>query len=89
MQCSSAQGIIHLFSQSSVVGRFYGRMSRYPDTVLHNTILKQVNQIGSVTESIEAVRMSKKAGWGVMASHQSRETEDIFIVNLSISLAMG
>lgn len=32
--------------------------------------LMQVNQIGSVTESIEAVRMSKKAGWGVMASHR-------------------
>lgn len=31
---------------------------------------EQVNQIGSVTESIEAVRMSKKAGWGVMASHR-------------------
>lgn len=30
----------------------------------------QVNQIGSVTESIEAVKMSKKAGWGVMASHR-------------------
>lgn len=30
----------------------------------------QVNQIGTVTESIEAVKMSKKAGWGVMASHR-------------------
>lgn len=30
----------------------------------------QVNQIGSVTESIEAVKMSKKAGWGVMTSHR-------------------
>jgi len=30
----------------------------------------QVNQIGSVTESIEAVKMSKRAGWGVMASHR-------------------
>ena len=31
---------------------------------------EQVNQIGSVTESIEAVSMSKRAGWGVMASHR-------------------
>ncbi|RRT47079.1 hypothetical protein B296_00044846 [Ensete ventricosum] len=36
-----------------------------------NPCCGQVNQIGSVTESIEAVRMSKRAGWGVMASHRS------------------
>ena len=33
-------------------------------------MIVQVNQIGSVTESIEAVKMSKHAGWGVMASHR-------------------
>lgn len=48
---------------------------------------KQVNQIGSVTESIEAVKMSKKAGWGVMASHRSGETEDTFIADLSVGLS--
>ncbi|THU56720.1 hypothetical protein C4D60_Mb11t20180 [Musa balbisiana] len=49
----------------------------------------QVNQIGSVTESIEAVKMSKHAGWGVMASHRSGETEDTFIADLSVGLATG
>ncbi|KAG5007333.1 hypothetical protein JHK85_025875 [Glycine max] len=49
----------------------------------------KVNQIGSVTESIEAVRMSKQAGWGVMASHRSGETEDTFIADLSVGLATG
>ncbi|KAL2533578.1 Bifunctional enolase 2/transcriptional activator [Abeliophyllum distichum] len=44
-----------------------------------NALLLKVNQIGSVTESIEAVKMSKQAGWGVMASHRSGETEDTFI----------
>ncbi|KAK3040111.1 hypothetical protein RJ639_027837 [Escallonia herrerae] len=48
-----------------------------------------VNQIGSVTESIEAVKMSKHAGWGVMASHRSGETEDTFIADLSVGLATG
>ncbi|KAG6487628.1 hypothetical protein ZIOFF_056218 [Zingiber officinale] len=43
-------------------------------------LLLKVNQIGSVTESIEAVKMSKQAGWGVMASHRSGETEDAFIL---------
>ncbi|MBA0756711.1 hypothetical protein Gogos_020686 [Gossypium gossypioides] len=54
-----------------------------------NALLLKVNQIGSVTESIEAVKMSKKAGWGVMASHRSGETEDTFIADLSVGLATG
>uniref|UniRef100_A0A453QK65 phosphopyruvate hydratase n=1 Tax=Aegilops tauschii subsp. strangulata TaxID=200361 RepID=A0A453QK65_AEGTS len=52
-----------------------------------NALLLKVNQIGSVTESIEAVSMSKRAGWGVMASHRSGETEDTFIADLSVGLA--
>ncbi|KAL8210836.1 hypothetical protein R6Q57_005273 [Mikania cordata] len=54
-----------------------------------NSLLLKVNQIGSVTESIEAVRMSKRAGWGVMASHRSGETEDTFIADLSVGLSTG
>ncbi|KAF4352289.1 hypothetical protein F8388_005936 [Cannabis sativa] len=54
-----------------------------------NALLLKVNQIGSLTESIEAVRMSKKAGWGVMASHRSGETEDTFIADLSVGLVTG
>lgn len=38
-------------------------------------VMEQVNQIGSVTESIEAVKMSKRAGWGVMASHRRFDLE--------------
>ncbi|THF99283.1 hypothetical protein TEA_028164 [Camellia sinensis var. sinensis] len=52
-------------------------------------MVSQVNQIGSVTESIEAVKMSKRAGWGIMASHRSGETEDTFIADLSVGLATG
>merc|ERR1712054_736547 len=54
-----------------------------------NALLLKVNQIGSVTEAIEAVRMSKEAGWGVMASHRSGETEDSFIADLAVGLATG
>lgn len=54
-----------------------------------NALLLKVNQIGSVTESIEAVRMSKEAGWGVMASHRSGETEDSFIADLAVGLSTG
>lgn len=52
-------------------------------------LLLKVNQIGSVTESIKAVQMSKKAGWGVMTSHRSGETEDTFIADLAVGLSTG
>ncbi|CAA2981112.1 LOS2 [Olea europaea subsp. europaea] len=54
-----------------------------------NALPLKVNQIGSVTESIEAVKMSKRAGWGVMASHHSGETEDTFIADLSGQIKTG
>jgi enolase len=54
-----------------------------------NALLLKVNQIGSVTESIEAVIMAKKAGWGVMTSHRSGETEDTFIADLAVGLSTG
>merc|ERR1711957_932776 len=54
-----------------------------------NALLCKVNQIGSVTESIEAVNMCQNAGWGVMVSHRSGETEDTFIADLVVGLRTG
>lgn len=54
-----------------------------------NALLLKVNQIGSVTESIEAVNMAQEAGWGVMTSHRSGETEDTFIADLAVGLCTG
>ncbi|MCH83876.1 enolase 1 chloroplastic-like, partial [Trifolium medium] len=54
-----------------------------------NGLLLKVNQIGTVTESIQAALDSKAAGWGVMVSHRSGETEDNFIADLSVGLASG
>jgi enolase len=54
-----------------------------------NALLCKVNQIGSITESIEAVNMCQKAGWGVMVSHRSGETEDTFIADLVVGLRTG
>jgi len=54
-----------------------------------NALLLKVNQIGSISESIEAVRMAKEAGWGVMTSHRSGETEDSFIADLAVGLSTG
>lgn len=54
-----------------------------------NALLLKVNQIGSVTESIEACLLAQKAGWGVMVSHRSGETEDSFIADLVVGLGTG
>ena len=59
------------------------------DEKLCNALLLKVNQIGSVTESIEASNMSQAAGWGVMVSHRSGETEDNFIGDLVCGLGTG
>lgn len=54
-----------------------------------NALLLKVNQIGSVTESIDAVKMAKRNGWGVMTSHRSGETEDNYIADLAVGLCTG
>ena len=50
---------------------------------------EQVNQIGSITESIAAVKLAKQNGWGVMTSHRSGETEDSYIADLAVGLCTG
>lgn len=54
-----------------------------------NGLLLKVNQIGSVTESIEAVKLAKSAGWGVLTSHRSGETTDDFIADITVGLSTG
>jgi enolase len=54
-----------------------------------SALLLKVNQIGSITESIKACKMSFEGGWGVMCSHRSGETEDCFIADLVVGLGTG
>ena len=54
-----------------------------------NAILIKVNQIGSLTETIEAIKLAQKNGYGVIASHRSGETEDTFIADLAVGLGCG
>lgn len=54
-----------------------------------NALLLKVNQIGSLTESIRACKLAQSAGWGVMVSHRSGETEDTFIADLVVGLRTG
>eukprot|EP00900_Chrysochromulina_parva_P027268 jgi/Chrpa1/9175/Chrysochromulina_OHIO_Genome00001473-RA len=65
------------------------RVQKAIDEGACNALLLKVNQIGSITEAIEAVNMAKKAGWGVMTSHRSGETEDSFIADLAVGLKTG
>lgn len=51
-----------------------------------NALLLKVNQIGSITEATQACQISRDAGWGVMVSHRSGETEDTFIADLCVGL---
>jgi enolase len=54
-----------------------------------NCLLLKVNQIGSVTESINSCKLAQSNGWGVMVSHRSGETEDSFIADLVVGLGTG
>merc|ERR1711920_924312 len=65
------------------------RVQRSIDEKACNALLLKVNQIGTVSESIKAVKMCKQSGWGVMCSHRSGETEDTTIADLAVGLCTG
>jgi enolase len=54
-----------------------------------NALLVKINQIGTLTETIEAVEMARKANFGLVLSHRSGETEDTSIADISVALATG
>ncbi len=54
-----------------------------------NAVLIKPNQVGTVTETIEAVRLCRQAGWRAMVSHRSGETTDDFIADLAVGLGAG
>ena len=54
-----------------------------------NAVLIKLNQIGSLSETIAAIEMARKAGWGAMVSHRSGETVDSFIADFTVAMATG
>ncbi len=54
-----------------------------------NSALIKLNQIGTLTETIEAVRMCQQTGWGACVSHRSGETVDSFIADMTVALDTG
>ena len=65
------------------------RVQRGIDEKAANSLLVKVNQIGSLTETFQAVEMCHKAGWTAVASHRSGETEDATIADLAVALNAG
>jgi len=65
------------------------RVKRAIDEQTCNALLVKVNQIGTLSETIDAVRLCQEAGWNCVSSHRSGETEDVTIADLAVGLRMG
>jgi len=65
------------------------RLERGIDIKASNSILIKLNQIGTLTETIAAIRMAQEAGWTAIVSHRSGETEDTTIADLAVGLNAG
>jgi len=65
------------------------RLSRGIEGGIANSILIKLNQIGTVTETLEAIRMASEAGYTSVISHRSGETEDTFIADLAVATGAG
>jgi enolase len=65
------------------------RLSRGINEGIANAILIKLNQIGTVSETIDAIELARKAGYNSIISHRSGETEDTFIADLAVATAAG
>ena len=65
------------------------RLARGIKEGIGNAILLKVNQIGTLTETLDAIRMARKAGFNAVMSHRSGETEDTFIADLAVATGVG
>lgn len=65
------------------------RLARGIEEKAGNAVLVKVNQIGTLTETLETIEMAKKAGFGVVLSHRSGETEDATIADLAVATNAG
>ncbi len=65
------------------------RLKRGIDSGVGNSILIKVNQIGTLTETLAAIRMAREAGYTAVMSHRSGETEDVTIADLAVATGVG
>ncbi len=79
-------------SSEEMAAYWTGWTEKYPIVSIDgiaNAILIKLNQIGSVTETIDAIELARKAGYNSIISHRSGETEDTFIADLAVATAAG
>jgi enolase len=65
------------------------RIQRALDVEAANSVLIKLNQIGTLTETIEAISLARRAGWTAIVSHRSGETEDTTIADLVVAMGTG
>ena len=65
------------------------RLKKGIDDGVANAILIKVNQIGSITETLDAINMAHRAGYNAVISHRSGESEDTFIADLAVATNAG
>ena len=65
------------------------RIQRAIDEDAANSVLIKLNQIGTLTETIEAIELARRAGWTAIVSHRSGETEDTTIADLVVAMGTG
>jgi enolase len=64
-------------------------LKRGIDEAIANSILIKINQIGTLSETMAAIEMAKRAGYTAVVSHRSGETEDTFIADLAVGSNVG
>ena len=65
------------------------RLQRGIETLASNSILIKLNQIGTVTETLQVIEMARKADFGIIISHRSGETSDDIIADISVGTNSG
>ena len=65
------------------------RMKEAKEKRAVNAVLIKLNQIGTVSETVDAIQLAQKWGWNTVISHRSGETEDTFIAHLAVGLRAG
>ena len=76
---------VQLVGDNLSVNKYRETFQRYFSWMCGNSILIKLNQIGSVSETLEAIKMAHKAGYTAISSHRSGETEDTTIADLAVA----
>jgi enolase len=86
---TTALGATHQLVGDDLLVTNVKRIKEAQDKKACNAVLVKVNQIGSVSEAVDAILLAKSYGWNNVISHRSGETEDVFIAHLAVALGAG